>query len=439
MPLKHLTAALLVIGLTHPALAVAAAPADNEYVTTKRKEEKPQATEPVIKVDGLRAEWGGFLDDTAPSGAVFLHGAASLNGKTEGAWEYALGARLDGYGQNGGQNYNDVTLDYTENYLRWRNADMRFTLGTQNVLWGRVDDIPPIDRLSRADLSRFVLDKLPDRRRAVPAVRLERFLGDYKLDAIWLPVFKPAVLPDSRSVWHPIDRVNGQVLGVTGIPAVLIQNASLTEEKEGGGGGGIRLTRAGGSSIDYGLSLQYVKQSVPYYRLTSPSVLMAVHPYSWVAGGELETEMAGATWRMEATWSSDIPVTTMATSQYRTEPSADLVIGAEFFPGDGDTRLTMQMAGHKTFTSEPVLDRAEFYALNGEIEHPFAHGRWRANLRFFAGLNERDFYFNPKLTYLGIDQHEFYLAAHLFSGAVGTMGGFHRQNDLVAVGWQARF
>lgn len=439
MLLKHTTAVLLAISLAQSTLAVAAAPADNEYIAAKHKEQKPQTTGPAIKVDDLRAEWGGFLGDMAASGAVYLHGAVGLNGKTEGAWEYALGARLDGYAQNGSLDHNGATLDYTENYVRWRSADTRFTLGTQNILWGRVDEIPPMDRLSRVDLSRFVLDKLPDRRRAVPAVRLERFLGDYKLDAVWLPVFKTAVLPDSRSVWHPVDRINGHVLGVTGIPAALVQNTSLTEEKGGGGGGGLRLTRAGGNGIDYGLSLQHVRQSVPYYRLITPSSLMAVHPYSWVAGGELETEMAGATWRMEATWNSAIPITTVATSQYRTKPGIDLILGTEFYPGDGDTRVTMQIAGHKTYTSEPVLDRAEFYALNGEIEHPFAHGRWRANLRFFAGINERDFYFNPKLTYLGVDQHEFYLAAHLFSGTEGTVGGFHRHHDLVAVGWQARF
>lgn len=435
-----IAAGLLAIGLALPALATDAAPADGEYIATKPRGKKQQA--PTLKVDGLRAEWGGFLDDAAPAGTAFLHGAASLKGKAEGGWEYTLGARLDGYAQSGSQAHSNISLDYTENTLRWRDANMRLTLGTQNVLWGRVDEVPPVDRLSRADLSRFVLDKLPDRRRAVPAVRLERFLGGYKLDAVWLPVFTPAVLPDSRSAWHPVDRINGRVLGVPGIPPALIQSAVLTEEKGGGNGGGLRLTRAEGSGLDYGLSVQYANQSAPYYRLTAPlpaPVLTAVHPASWVVGGELETQTAGATWRLEATWSSDIPVTTAATSQYRTEPGADLVMGAEFFPGDGDTRLTIQLAGHRTFATEPVLDRAEFYALNGEIEHPFAHGRWRANLRFFAGINERDFYFNPKLAYLGIDQHEFYLTAHHFSGAEGTVGGFHRQHGLVAVGWQARF
>ncbi len=440
--LEQIAAGLLAIALAIPALAIDAVSTDDEYVAAKPKGKKQQASGPVLNIDDLRAEWGGFQNDAAPAGAIFLHGAVSLKGKAAGGWEYALGARLDDYGQNGGQNYNDATLDYTENYLRWRDADTRVTLGTQNVLWGRVDEAPPVDRLSRADLSRFVLDKLPERRRAIPAIRLERFFDDYKLDAVWLPNFTPAVLPDSHSVWHPVDRINGRVLGMTGIPAVLIQNASLSEDKGDGGGGGIRLTRAGDGKVDYGFSLQYARQSLPYYRLATlvpTPELVAVHPYSWVVGGELETQKAGATWRLEAAWSSDIPVTTAAASQYRTEPGVDLVMGAEFFPGDGDTRLTVQLAGHKTFTVEPVLDRTEFYAVNGEIEHPFAHGRWRANLRFFAGLNARDFYFNPKLTYLGIDQHELYLTVHEFSGEEGTMGGFHNKHDLVAIGWKARF
>jgi len=181
---------------------------------------------------------------------------------------------------------------------------------------------------------------------------------------------------------------------------------------------------------------------VPYYKVTfappSPiATLTAVHPYSWVVGGELETQMAGATWRLEAVWSSDMPVTA-PTFAYRTEPASDLVMGVEFFPGDGETRVTLQLAGHKTY-ADAVLDRTEFYSLNGELERTFAHGRWRGNLRFFGGLDQRDVYLNPKLTYLGIDRHELFIAAHLFSGAAQTLGGFHQDHDLISVGWQAKF
>lgn len=396
----------------------------------KRKEEGVWK----FKLDELRASAGAYVDDAAPSSSLDLSGAASAKMQS-GAWEFALGARLDAQAQGGSPDFSRAKLDYTENYARWRNEEMRLTVGAQNVLWGRVDEISPIDRLSRVDLTRLVLDKQPERRRAVPAVRLEKFLGDYKLDAVWLPVFDAAVLPHRESAWHPVDTVAGRIVGIGTLgPAVI--GAAVREDEHGSGGAGIRLTRAG-SGLDYGLSVQRVRWSLPYYRL-GVGTLTGVHPFTWVVGGELETQKAGATWRMEAAWTSDMPVTS-ALGQMQTESAWDVVLGSEFFPGDAETRVTLQLAGHKTTANGPILDRDEWYALTGEVEHPFAQGRWRLNVRFSAGLDEQDIYFNPKLTFLGIDQHEIFLAAHVFSGAEKTLGGYYQDKDLIELGWRAKF
>ncbi|MDP1703698.1 MAG: hypothetical protein Q8L42_03210 [Sulfurimicrobium sp.] len=399
----------------------------------KKSRSKADKSGVKIKIDDLRAELGAFSDMPDTSSDTLLHGAVSANGKS-GAWEFALGARFDSYGQSGTPGFSRTKLDYTENYLRWRGEDTRITVGTQNVLWGRVDEISPIDRMSRVDLSRIILDKLPERRRAVPAVRMEHFTGDTKIDAVWLPAFDAAVLPDENSAWNPLDTINGRLLGIGSVPGII--GAQVREEKYGSGGGGVRLTNSGGK-FDYGFSLQRVRQSQPYYRV-SPGMLTSVHPFSWIVGGELETQKGGATWRMEAAWSSNVPVTT-STFQYQTEPAFDLVLGTEFFPGDGETRATLQLAGHKTFANAPILDRDEFYSFNGELEHTFASGNWRTNLRFSAGLDKRDLYLNPKLSYLGIEQQEIYVAAHLFSGASQTLGGYYNRNDLLVLGWQAKF
>lgn len=412
-------------------VVVAKKPAKAKRTTARKSRDGFNA-----KFDVARAELGHFLDDPGQSGDAWLHGAVSGTGRS-GDLEYALGARFDAYAQTGTPDFTRARLDYTENYLRWRGDGMRLTLGTQNVLWGRVDEISPIDRMSRVDLSRLNLDKLPERRRAVPAARLERFVGDYRIDAVWLPVFDAAVLPHADSAWHPVDTRGGRILGIGSHPALV--GARVREDEHGSGGAGVRVTHGGGD-IDFGFSLQRVRQSLPYYRINpgARTELVGVHPYGWTVGGELETQKAGATWRMEMAWSSDLPVTTR-TFQYRTERALDLVIGAEFFPGDADTRVTLQLAGHRTFTDQPTLDRDRMAWLTGEIEHPFAQGRWRANLRFIAGLDEREYYWNPKLAWLGIDGHEFHVAAHLYSGDAQTLGGHYRRNDLLSLGWQAKF
>ncbi len=388
-----------------------------------------------LKVDVLRAEVGGFTDQ--PGATHMAHGSVSAKGG-EGAWTYALGARLDAQGQSGRQHFDRVRLDYTENYLRWQGDDVRVTLGTQQILWGRVDEISPTDRMGRVDFSRGILDRLPDRRRAVPAIRGEYFGEGLKVDAVLLPIFESAVMPDPRSTWNPVDTVNGRILGIGNVPGIVGAQV-IKGDTSGVGGAGVRMT-AEAEGFDYGLSLQRVRQSQPYYRVIPAAqvTLQAVHPFSTVVGVEAETEGLGATWRMEMAASSATPLTSQ-TFQYLTAPTLSAVLGAEFFPGDSETRVTLQLAGQRTFTNQAVLDRTRIYALTGEIEHPFASGRWRADLRFSVGLNSRDRYFNPRLTYTGIDRQETYLGAHLFSGGADTLGGYYRRSDSIMLGWQGKF
>lgn len=390
-----------------------------------------------LRLDTLSLELGALPDHLDASSLLRAHAAVSAKGAT-GPWSYALGVRLDASAQGGARSFDRARLDYTENYLRWQGEQLRATAGTQNVLWGRVDEISPIDRLSRADLTHAMLDRLPERRRAVPAVRLEHLGEESKLDVVWLPVFDAAVMPHERSVWHPVDTLHGRLLGIGSLPG--LAGAQLRKaDVSGSGGVGARWT-VEGQGVDYGASLQRARSSQPYYRVLPGStvVLQAVHPISTVLGVEAETQAGGATWRAELAWSSDNPLTTPAL-QYRTATGVAWVLGTEFFPGDSETRVTLQLAGQRVNTAQAVLDRTRMTYLTGEVEHPFAQGRWRADLRFSLGLNDRDNYLNPRLTYTGLDQHELSVGAHLFGGADNTLGGFYRRNDALTLGWRARF
>lgn len=412
-----------------------------------------------LKLDKLQVESGAFFNDAAPDSFNYAHAAASLNWQPNRQWEFQLGARLDGYLQTGTPDFSRVRADYAESFVRWRSAGTRFTIGTQNIAWGRTDEIQPIDRLSRVDLNRFILDSIPDRRRAVPALRLEQFFDTLKLDVVWVPSLQPAELPPFESVWHPVDRVRGRIIGNQDTPTsrFLVQNGTFAEDKHGAGGGGLRVTDSV-NGIDWGLSLQRVRQSTPYYRinpaLRTPLLLgatpaaalasvsgptfTAIHPLSTVAGAELEFQGAGATWRFEGAYTADAPATTQDL-RYITVAAYDAVAGMEVFPGDKETRLTLQVASHQLDTKEFLQERKDNFYLTGDIEHPFDQGRWRANLRFVSGINYRDNYLSPRITYLGLDGHEFYLAGHIFSGASQALGGFHRDHDLVTLGWQAKF
>ena len=88
---------------------------------------------------------------------------------------------------------------------------------------------------------------------------------------------------------------------------------------------------------------------------------------------------------------------------------------------------------------DAVLELKSYVGLNGEVESRFGQDRWKAALQFVTGLSVNDVYLSPRLSYVGFEPHEIYLAVHLFSGSERTLGGFYRDNDFVAVGLRTRF
>jgi hypothetical protein len=418
------------------------------------------AGDPELKLDRIWLEAGGFFGDGRADSSQYGNLAPSVRWEPAPQWEVQLGARVDGYWQTGDLDFSGATLDYTENFVRYRSNGTRLTVGTQKVVWGRADLTPPTDRLSRVDASRFFLDDLSDRRRAVPGIRLENyFTKEFKADFFAVPFFDPAVLSNEDGVWYPVNRQAGRIIFTKPVPGLeqLVKYGTFGEEDSGSGGAGLRLTFSG-NGIDYGLSVQRARQSLPYYRINSellkqlqggaspqdamPTVagdtFTEIHPYTWVGGGELELDAGGATWRVEAAYLTDVPLTSRSL-EYFTAGGVDWMAGVEVFPGDGDTRATLQVTGHQLFTGTPTVDLGDYYAVNGQVEHTFGHGSWRAGLRFNVGLNVRDVYVNPQLTYVGLAPHEIYVGAHIFSGDVDTAGGFHEDDDLAVLGWQVRY
>lgn len=395
-----------------------------------------------LSLDEARLEYGYLTRDANPVEHLgHSQGRFSLGWQPDAPWELRLAGRLDGYLQGDDPELSDLRADYGDSYLRWRTESWRLTVGTQTILWGRLDEVPPSDRLSVVDLTRGILDDLADRRRATPALRWEGFFGNHRLDAVWLPSFRGAELPSLDSVWSPVNRRAGTLLGLPPSPALeeLVRNAYFDDDAPGDDGGfGLRYTHGGGN-LDTGLTLGNSRQSLPYYRYEPvTNRFVAQYPRSWFAGGDLALQALGGTWRAEALYLEKVPVT-RADGRYTTVEALSWGAGAEFFPGDGDARINLQLVGTHLLDPPQVLDRTDPWTLNGSWEAPFAHGRWRAKLRFMAGLDERDWYLNPEIAFLGWEPHEFYLEGHYFDGDSQTVGGFYELNSLISLGWRAKF
>jgi hypothetical protein len=342
------------------------------------------------------------------------HVAIKAEWKPGNEWQGQLEARVDGYSQDGNPSWHDVDLDYGDNWIRYSGDNTRITVGTQTVIWGRIDEIPPSDRLSTIDGNRLNLDDLQDRRRSRPAMRVEAFGADSKLDFIYMPTFREAELADVKSIWYPIDRARGKVLGIE-VPAVMALTMGtariIDDAPDTDNAVGLRFS-SNYEGIEYALTAQHGRQTMPYftYSVVPVPTFTAQYPRSTALGGDFAFENEGANW----------------------------AVGMEFYPGDADIRVNLQLAGNHLF-EDNLLERENIYNVNGSIEIPFAEERWRANIRFFAGLDEKDIYFNPEIAFVDWEPHELYIEAHYFDGADGTLGGFHEDHSIISAGWRASF
>lgn len=194
--------------------------------------------------------------------------------------------------------------------------------------------------------------------------------------------------------------------------------------------------------MDYAVTVQRVRNPDPYFALGavegSQVVLETVYPRSWVAGGDLGLAFGAWTLRAEGAWLSDLPYTGNDLA-LRTTEAANWVVGGEVFPGDRNLRFTVQLAGTHLLDAGPALDRKNILGLTGELEGPFAGGRWRGQFRYWVGLDSEDLYLNPELVFTGWEPSEFYLSLHLFQGERGTNFGFYDRADMIVLGWRGRF
>lgn len=394
-----------------------------------------------IGIDSARFEYGYFTDGSAASdNSLYGNVAASANWQPSAEWELQLAGRVDGFDEDGEDSFTTIRGDYGDSFIRYRGETTTLTFGTQTVIWGRMDEVPLSDRVSTADLTRGILDDLDDRRRSAPAVRAESYVGGGKLDMVWLYDFRGAELPDQDSIWYPVNTRDGRLPGIDpdDVPPALIQGARVDDDAPSGDGGfGARYTRTH-SIADIGVTLARSRQSVPYFRAAGPGLLEAEYPRSWIVGADTAVNAAGAIWRAEVVYSSDNPVT-RTNLDYTTTPGIQWGAGVEFFPGDGDSRVTLQLIGNNLIDAPSVFDRTQSYNFTGEVEIPFDRERWRLDIDFIVGVDHRETYLNPEVTFLGWEPHEIYLGAHYFDGDDQSLGGFYQDNSVITLGWRASF
>ncbi|GAB1457813.1 hypothetical protein MASR2M48_31210 [Spirochaetota bacterium] len=94
-----------------------------------------------------------------------------------------------------------ITPELKELYIDWYGDSFNFRIGKQKILWGKADGVFITDLVSPKDLSAFLTKDIGELRLGVSGAKFDIFAGPHQIEAVWLPVFVPAILPAPGSMW----------------------------------------------------------------------------------------------------------------------------------------------------------------------------------------------------------------------------------------------
>jgi len=466
---------LLALGYKHPKTSIKVVQETQYYVVSDKTEEAPLISKAGIKIKPIetknkavvtelhrarfKGEFSIWGDEQNRSSSNYFNAALSFRSKYKRNLDFTFGSRFQATEQSSDENIQKFEISWQPTYLRYRQKQQEWMIGAIYAQW---DTINPnrqheslSDRLSSKIMVRYKLDyDIIDKRRPVFGSRWKLSTRDYDLDVIWVPVFRPAQLPDFGSIWHPVRRSDGAIRGIkpTANWTELVKKGSFADEKFDTGGAGMRISRKIGNRAR-AITLQYTRRNEPYYAL-NPEVAAALnagktldfalaskgytftpeHPYSGILSWEESSQVS----HFEVAVLSNTPYTT-TDYEYKTAMSMEWKFGFIYPKTSRGSLLSAYFIGRHINTSDKILDRKTKLALFGELYQVSKSKRWKLGTTYEIGLDQLALFLNPRLTFQQTKYVQIYANYQLFSGAKGTESGYQSKNSILSLTWQASF
>lgn len=327
----------------------------------------------------------------------------------------------------------DLEIGLREAYLDIFFNRMDFRLGKQQIIWGKADGVFITDIISPKNLSEFLLPDFDEIRIGITALKADYYLGDYTLEAVWIPAFSATVAPDAGSIWYktpsfPIapnfDYSQKEITPQLKNSELFAKFSAMTSL--------IDFEVMAGYAWDDDPTMHIQKTIDPATQQLSGITLLPQHHRLTVGGGSFSTTVGAFVLRGEGAYYSGKYFQTenpTATDGITEEDYLHYLVGLDF--NIGDIRISSQ------FIQQAILDYDDQIA-NDEFENTatilvsrtFLRETLKMELFSYIGLSNEDALIRPKVTYDFTDGFQFLLGANIFTGNEGRFGQYDN-NDML--------
>lgn len=315
-----------------------------------------------------------------------------------------------------------------QGFLGWHEGNWDFAVGRRLVSWGRADRVNPTDVVTSRDYTLLFTDDA-DQKRGNLMASTAYGLGDYTISALWLPEFRPDVLP--------LEEKSGVTIDKQGSRLDPVQFAA-------------RLDRVG-AGFDWSVSYFDGVDRDPNFRIAelgaSGLTVALVHRRERLGGADFATNLGGFGLRGEVAYAAPAG---NATDTFSRHPFIFAVIGADRDIAER-FNINLQYVFHLvTAYSDPfrIADpTTRAVAVRGallnnqltrlqqggtlRIAYATADGAWTMELAAAGFATDGSAVIRPKLTYAINDNWKAIAGGDVFFGGSNGFFGQLRHNRTV--------
>ncbi len=337
-------------------------------------------------------------------------------------------------------NSDSLQLNLREVYMDmyFNNFDLR--IGKQQVVWGKADGVFITDIVSPLNLSEFLLPDFDEIRTGVIATKLDYYIGNSTLEAIWIPQFTSTVSPDANSIWAvqsdytvtpTFDWSKSTINPSLENSELFIKWSAMTSKVDFEIMGGYTWNDTPTLHIqkEFGINNTTTPASPV---LTGLTVTPEYHRLN-VVGGSFSTEIKGVIFRGEGAYYNGTYFQTedpLATDALTQKDYLNYVFGLDF--NIGSVKFSTQFIQKYILDYNNDMSDKEFQNTATFMAH-YDMMRETLHIELFSyiGLTDNDALFRPKITYDFDDSFSILLGSNIFVGEDDGRFGKYQDNSMM--------
>ena len=338
--------------------------------------------------------------------------------------------------------YNTDSLNFNmrELYLDlyFDNFDLR--IGKQQVVWGKADGVFITDIVSPLNLTELLLPDFDEIRTGVIAAKLNYYVGNGTIEAIWIPQFTPTIRPAPGSIWYSqpnfpapatFDWSQSKIAPSLENSEFFLKYSAMTSK--------VDFEIMGGYTWDDNPTMHIQKEfsidstSMPPSPVLTGLTVTPQHHRLTIGGGSFSTEIKGVILRGEAAYYNGKYFQTadpMATDAIIQKDYLHYVAGLDF--NIGSVKLSAQFIQQYILDYNDFIDQKEALNTATFLAH-YDMLRETLHLELFSyiGLTNSDALIRPKITYDFDDSFSILLGGNIFVGDEQGQFGQYGDNSMI--------